>query len=81
MSAITASGLQRYGALFTACAYFVLGIPATLVFVFKYEYGIRGIWMGPTLAVAFLTVTYMIIFSNVNWQDLIQKSKEQRAKD
>ena len=81
MSCIQASGLQKYGAIITACAYFVIGIPSTLVFVFKYDFGIRGIWMGPTIAVAFLTATYMIIFSNINWIDLIQKSREQRAKD
>jgi len=54
----------------------VIGIPAALVFVFKYEYGIRGIWMGPTIAVVFLTITYMVIFSNINWLGLIQKAKE-----
>ena len=81
MSCIQASGLQRYGAMITACAYFVIGIPSALVFVFKYDFGIRGIWMGPTLAVIFLTVTYMIIFSNIDWFSLIQKSKEQREKD
>ena len=71
MSCISASGLQRYGAIITACAYFVIGIPSALVFVFKFDFGIRGIWMGPTLAVAFLTVTYMIIFSNIDWLTLI----------
>jgi len=48
--------------MITACAYFIIGIPATLVFVFKYDLGIKGIWMGPTLAVFFLTLTYMTIF-------------------
>ena len=81
MSCIQASGLQRYGAIITACAYFVIGIPAALVFVFKYDFGIRGIWMGPTIAVCFLTITYMIIFSKIDWLNLIQKAKEQRAKD
>jgi len=81
MSCISASGLQKYGAIITACAYFVIGIPATLVAVFKFDFGIKGIWMGPTLATAFLTVTYMTIFSKIDWLTLTQKAKEQRAKD
>ena len=81
MSAIRAAGQQKYGAIITACAYFIIGIPAACIFVFKYDFGIRGIWGGPTLAVTFLTITYMTIFSNIKWLDLIQKAKEQRVKD
>ena len=81
MAAIRAAGQQKWGAIITGCAYFMIGIPASLVFVFKYDFGIRGIWMGPTLSVAFLTITYMTIFSKLNWMELIQKSAEQRAKD
>ena len=81
MSAIRAAGQQKYGAMITACAYFIIGIPAALVFVFKYDYGIKGIWGGPTLAVTFLTITYMTLFSWIDWGELIQKAKEQRIAD
>ena len=65
----------------TGCAYFILGIPATLVFVFKYNTGIRGIWGGPTLAVAFLTIAYLLIFERIDWHHLIKQAEEQREKD
>jgi Na+-driven multidrug efflux pump len=50
------------GALITGIAYFCLGIPLTLLMVFKYEAGIIGIWCGPILATAFNTVMYITMF-------------------
>ena len=64
-----------YGAIFTAVAYIMLGIPATVISIFVYNYGIRGIWLGPLLATSFLTIVYTIIFKRVNWQDLIDKAR------
>ena len=81
MSAIRATGMQKYGAIITACAYFIIGIPATLVLVFKYDLGIRGIWIGPTLAVTFLTFAYILIFSKIDWAERIRMAKVQRLKD
>ncbi len=62
-------------------AYWILGIPLTLLLVFYYELGIFGIWVGPTLACAFNTLAYLVMFKRMNWHELIRKSAEQREKD
>ena len=80
-AAIRASQQQKCGAIITALAYWVIGIPVTLLLVFKYAKGIRGIWVGPTLAVTFLTITYIQIFTSMNWKDLVEKAKAQREAD
>ena len=76
MSAIRASGRQKLGAIMTACAFFALGIPATLLFVFSFDLGIKGIWIGPTLSVLFLTIAYQSISSVLSWEDIIEETIE-----
>ena len=51
----------------TATAYWVLGIPSTLLLVFYFPFGIAGIWVGPTIAVLFLTVAYTTVFLGIDW--------------
>ena len=76
-----ASGQQRTGAIITGVAYWIFGIPITLVMVFQFDLGTMGIWLGPTFACAFNTVAYLWIFNKINWTDLIVKSAQQREKD
>ena len=66
-SAIRASGKQNMGALSTGLAYWALGIPLTCLLVFWQTWGIQGIWIGPTAAVAFNTISYQIIVKRTNW--------------
>ena len=80
-SAIRASQQQKCGAIITAVAYWVIGIPVALLLVFYYPLGIRGLWIAPTLAVVFLTITYITIFTGIDWQDLIIKARGQRKLD
>ena len=60
------------GAFITGTAYFALGIPISYLCAFKREQGIRGLWWGPTVAVAYNTLCYNIIIYCINWQKLIQ---------
>lgn len=78
---LTASGQQKYGAIFTFVAYFVIGIPTSMLMVFYFKVGIWGLWLGPTLACAFNTAVYLIIFKMIDWEKLIAKLAEQREKD
>ena len=39
--------------------------------VFWYELGIVGIWIGPTIATAFNTVAYQILFQKMDLEKLI----------
>lgn len=78
---LTASGQQKYGAIFTFVAYFTVGIPVSMLMVFYWNVGIWGLWLGPTLACAFNTVVYLIIFKKIDWEELIKKLAIQREKD
>ena len=71
MSIIKASGKQALGAVVTGTAYFLVGIPISYYFAFTQELGIRGLWWGPTLAVAYNTIWYNIIIARINWPELI----------
>lgn len=76
MSVIRASGKQTSGAIITGIAYFALGIPISYVCAFNKGMSIRGLWVGPTVAVAFNSVMYNIIISCMNWKELITGIKE-----
>lgn len=78
---LTASGRQKYGALFTFVAYFTLGMPLSYLMSFYYDKGITGLWYGPTLACGFNTVVYFSLFKIIDWTSVIQQNKEQRYKD
>ena len=56
--------------------YFVCGIPISKFLAFNYEMGIRGIWIGPSFAVAFLTLTYNLIIAKIDWKQLIEAIEE-----
>jgi multidrug resistance protein, MATE family len=72
-SALRASGQQKFGAVLTFVSYFVIGIPVSSLLMFYYDMGIWGLWLGPTLACAFNTVVYLIIFNRTKWDELIIK--------
>jgi len=81
MSVIRASGKQGFGAFITGTAYFVFGIPTSYYFAFVKEQGCRGLWWGPTLAVAYNTLWYNVIILRMDWPTLIAEIKERRAKE
>ena len=67
---------QGKGTVLNFIAYFICGIPISLYFAFKQDKGVSGIWLGPSFAVAFLTLTYNVIIKNVNMKQLIQDIQE-----
>ena len=68
---LTASGLQKYGAVITLIAYFVFGIPISWYMSFKADWGIRGLWCGPMVAGSFNFFVYVLIFQRTDWVKLI----------
>ncbi len=48
-------GLGKQGAasIGTVIGYWVIGIPISLLCVFKFDWGIVGLWLGPTLGIFF----------------------------
>ena len=80
-AAIRASGKQQVGTLITSIAYIAVGIPLAALLCFKYNMGIKGIWAGPTVAVAINTVCYLLIFARLDWDKLIAEAAVKRQQD
>ena len=81
MAAIRASGKQKWGAIVTSSSYWGLGIPIVCLLVFKADWGIAGIWLGPTIASVYNTAAYIVIFNCINWPELIEEAAKKRAQD
>ena len=71
LAAIRASGNQKVGSIVTGSAYWVIGIPLSLVLCFGGDFGIKGIWIGCTSAVLFNTLAYSYIVGNMDWPKTI----------
>jgi len=64
--------------MFTCVAYYVCGMPLSLVFGFKMEMGVKGFWMGFMIALIALDifVAYLVIWANWAPQALIAAEKQ-----
>ena len=49
--------------------------------VFWKDWGIKGIWFGPTLSVAYNTIAYLLIFYCLDWDRLIKEAVTKREQD
>ena len=78
---VRATGNQGKAAFITISAYWALGIPISALLGFKADWGLFGIWLGPTVSVAFTFVCYNILISKVDWPQLFKEVRERRAND
>ena len=60
-------GKQGIASTVTIIGYWVLGIPISLVAVFYYNYGIIGLWTGPSVALIFNFIFYYVIIIRTDW--------------
>eukprot|EP00353_Schmidingerella_taraikaensis_P007189 CAMPEP_0185580444 /NCGR_PEP_ID=MMETSP0434-20130131/16533_1 /TAXON_ID=626734 ORGANISM="Favella taraikaensis, Strain Fe Narragansett Bay" /NCGR_SAMPLE_ID=MMETSP0434 /ASSEMBLY_ACC=CAM_ASM_000379 /LENGTH=138 /DNA_ID=CAMNT_0028198711 /DNA_START=1004 /DNA_END=1420 /DNA_ORIENTATION=+ len=81
MSVIRASGKQGLGALITGSAYFIFGVPTSYLLAFVKDMGLRGLWVGPTVAVAYNTICYNLIIARIDWVSLIKDMKLREKKE
>ncbi|XP_047049730.1 protein DETOXIFICATION 16-like isoform X2 [Lolium rigidum] len=62
-------GRQKIGALVNFVAYYLLGIPAALVFTFVCHLGVLGLWLGILIGmVAQMLLLLVISFGTNNWE-------------
>ena len=50
--------------------YWALGIPLSLYTMFYLDWGLAGLWMGPTLACAMNLFIYYHYISGSNWEQI-----------
>lgn len=61
-------GKQGMASIGTVTGYWVIGIPIALLAVFKLEWGIAGLWLGPTTAIVFNFFFYFALVMRTDWQ-------------
>ncbi len=68
-------------ALITPVAYWAIGIPVAGAMCFRADLGLKGIWIGPTLAVFFNTLMYNVLIIRTEWEKIIKEVAERRRTD
>jgi len=64
---VRALGQQLKASIATLCCYYALGMPLAIVFGFRMEMGVRGFWLGFTLAMALQDLTVSSIIVCADW--------------
>ena len=78
LSVIGGTGRQAHGAICTIIAYWMFAIPLAWYFGLYKEMGTKGLWIGPTAACVFLTITNNILIACINWPEIIKEVRERR---
>ncbi|KAG9304309.1 hypothetical protein G9A89_019871 [Geosiphon pyriformis] len=63
-------GRQKIGAIFNLFGYYLAALPLGLSLAFKYGFGLKGLWLGLTLAsfLIALGTFWAVITTNWNWE-------------
>ena len=64
--------------MLTSSAYWAFGIPLAWFFGMHQGLGVRGLWVGPVVACAYLTIMYNILIFCINWPSLYEEIRERR---
>lgn len=54
--------------------YWVIGLPAAYVYIFVYNGGILGLWLGPLIAMGLNSIFYYFYSLRIDWQDSVRDS-------
>ncbi|XP_071676141.1 protein DETOXIFICATION 16-like isoform X2 [Lolium perenne] len=70
-------GRQKIGALVNFVAYYLVGIPAALVFTFVCHLGVQGLWLGIVSGLVTQTLLLLVIsFGTNNWEKQAMNAKD-----
>ena len=64
---VRALGKQFAASVTTLVIFYAIGLPLALVFGFKLEMGIRGFWLGFTIALIFQDLLVTLIICRADW--------------
>mmetsp|Transcript_22253 Transcript_22253/g.29801 ORF Transcript_22253/g.29801 Transcript_22253/m.29801 type:complete len:102 (-) Transcript_22253:110-415(-) len=71
---IRAMGLQKMASYMALACYWLLGLPLSALFSFKFEFGVAGLLGGFLTATALQSISYMLILLRTDWQDVADKA-------
>ena len=78
LSVIRGTGKQSLGAIFTITAFVLLGVPLAYFCGIVKEMGVFGLWIGPTVACAYLTVMYNVLIACIDWNKVFTEIRSRR---
>ena len=61
-------------AIVTWVSYAGIGLLVSYLSTFKLNMGLKGTWVGPSVAVAINFCVFMLIFVNIDWAELMNES-------
>lgn len=64
---IRGTGQQKMGSYITSSAYWLFGIPISLLCGIVWSDGIRGLWFGPTFAMMYNSTWYYVLIQRIDW--------------
>jgi MATE family multidrug resistance protein len=67
-------GLQGKAARFVLFAYWCIGLPLGLLFAFKYDLRVLGLWYGLAIAVTVQMLFFISVILKANWQEIANQS-------
>jgi MATE family multidrug resistance protein len=62
--------------MLTMTAYYIFGLPLGVLFAFKLQYGLHGMWISLTLALAYCAVIGTWLAVRTDWNREVQKVQD-----
>ena len=75
---ITGLGKQGIASVFTLIAYWVIGIPFSLLYVFEFEGKFYAIWLGATISIVFIFICSYVIMLRTDFTHLCEEAYKRR---
>ena len=69
-------GRQAYGSIWTLVCYYIFGMPLALYFAFSRDVGIKGLWIGFTIASLVLDIGFWVIIYCGDWNKIVERMKQ-----
>lgn len=74
-------GRQAYGSVFTLICYYLIGLPMALYFAFYVKMGVKGLWLGFTIACIILDIGFWMIINCPDWYLISTQMREKVRKE
>ena len=78
---INGMGRQHKASYVTFVSFWGVGIPSVALFVFYFDFGIIGLWLGPLLASLINCFAYYRTIHTTQWSDVIVEAETRRRRD
>ncbi|CAL1401449.1 unnamed protein product [Linum trigynum] len=69
-------GKQKLGAIVNLGAYYIIGIPCSVLLAFVYHVGGKGLWIGIMIAVIFQALFLSVVTLKTSWEKEAKKAKD-----